>query len=254
MHASPRPTPPPPPAGALARGRSCALLKTAAVLALLLLLPLPDRLALTAAALAAPAAPGAPPAGGELEAEVTRMARIGGCWSPSFSPDALSLAFVSNQSGVPQVWKVAADGVRQQRITSLDDPAGLVEWSPDGRSLAFTVAPGGGMNSQIYLMRPDGQQLARASGPADDVKSNNLLHGFSHDGRLLLLSSNRADPASLDPFTYEAATGAWRRVAPGGGIVSVAGVAADDDTLFSAAVAFDGGSVLRKSISGAFPE
>jgi dipeptidyl aminopeptidase/acylaminoacyl peptidase len=192
-------------------------LKTAAMLALLLLLPLPDRLALTGAALAAPAAPAAPPAGGELETEVTRMARIGGCWSPSFSPDALSLAFISNQSGVPQVWKVAADGVRQQRITSLDDPAGLVEWSPDGRSLAFTVAPGGGMNSQIYLMRPDGRQLARASGPVDDVKSNNLLHGFSHDGRLLLLSSNRADPASLDPFTYEAATGAWRRVALGGG-------------------------------------
>jgi dipeptidyl aminopeptidase/acylaminoacyl peptidase len=220
MPASPRPTPPPPPAGALARGRSCALLKTVAVLALLLLLPLPDRLAPTAAALATPAAPAAaapPPVGGELEAEVTRMARIGGCWSPSFSPDALSLAFVSNQSGVPQVWTVAADGVRPERITSLDDPVGLVEWSPVGRFLAFTVAPGGGMNSQVYLMRPDGQQLARASGPADDVKSNNLLHGFSHDGRLLLLSSNRTDPASLDPFTYEAATGAWRRVAAGGG-------------------------------------
>jgi dipeptidyl aminopeptidase/acylaminoacyl peptidase len=220
MPASPRPAPPPPPAGALARGRLCALLKTAAVLALLFLPPLPDPLAPTAAALASPAAPAAPaaaPAGGELEAEVTRMARIGGCWSPSFSPDALSLAFVSNQSGVPQVWKVAADGVRQERITTLDDPVGLVEWSPDGRFLAFTVAPGGGMNSQVYLMRPDGQQLSRASGPADDVKSNNLLHGFSHDGRLLLLSSNRTDPASLDPFTYETATGAWRRVALGGG-------------------------------------
>ncbi|HEV3076369.1 MAG TPA: S9 family peptidase [Thermoanaerobaculia bacterium] len=234
MPASPRPAaPPPPPAGALVPRRPLALAKTAALLALLLLLPpLPGRLAPTAAALAAPAAPAAPsaaaapaapaaqaapPAGGELEAAVTRMARIAGCWSPSFSPDALSLAFVSNQSGVPQVWKGAADGVRQERITSLDDPVGLVEWSPDGRFLAFTVAPGGGMNSQIYLMRPDGQQLARAGGPADDVKSNNLLHGFSHDGRLLLLSSNRADPASLDPFTYEPATGAWRRVAPGGG-------------------------------------
>src|SRR5579864_401839 len=231
MPASPRPAPPPPPAPAGARvlrRPPLALAKTAALPALLLLLPfLPDRLVPTAAALAAPAAPAAratspaapaaSPAGGELEAEVTRMARIAGCWSPSFSPDPLSLAFVSNQSGVPQVWTVAVDGVRPERITSLDDPVGQVEWSPDGRFLAFTVAPGGGMNSQIYLMRPDGQQLARASGPADDVKSNNLLHGFSHDGRLLLLSSNRTDPASLDPFTYEAATGVWRRVAAGGG-------------------------------------
>jgi len=228
MPASPRPAPPPPPAGALARRRAVAFSRPAAPLTLLLLttllqaLPLPVSLAL-AAALAAPTAPtaptatGAPPASGDLEAEVTRMARIGACWSPSFSPDPLSLAFVSNQSGVPQVWKVAADGVRPERITSLEDPVGLVDWSPDGRFLAFTVAPGGGMNSQIYLVRPDGQQLRRASAPEDNGKSNNLLSGFSHDGRLLLLSSNRADPASLDPFTLEAATGAWRRVAPGGG-------------------------------------
>ncbi len=234
MPASPRPAPPPPPDGALVLPRPPALAKTVALLALLLLLaPLPHRLALTAAAPATPAAPpapaaaAAPAAGGELEAEVTRMARIGGSWSPSFSPDPLTLAFVSNQSGVPQVWKVAVDGVRQERITSLDDPVGMVEWSPDGRFLAFTVAPGGGMNSQVYLMRPDGQQLARTSGPADDVKSNNLLHGFSHDGRLLLLSSNRTDPASLDPFTYETATGAWRRVAPGGGDGQLSDVSRD---------------------------
>jgi dipeptidyl aminopeptidase/acylaminoacyl peptidase len=236
MPVSPRPaTRRSPPAGAPARRRPLASSQPAALLVLLIVLPLLLLALLTpqapAAALAAPGAPGAPPAAAlapaapaapppavdDLEAEVTRMARIGGCWSPSFSPDALSLAFVSNRSGVPQVWKVAPDGARPERITNLEDPAGLVEWSPDGRSLAFTVAPGGGMNSQIYLVRPDGQQLRRASAPEDNGKSNNLLTGFSHDGRLLLLSSNRADPASLDPFTFEAATGAWRRVAPGGG-------------------------------------
>ena len=95
------------------------------------------------------------------------MASISGCWSPSFSPDGLSLAFVSNRSGVPQVWTVLADGVRPEQVTRLDDQVGRVEWSPDGRFLAFTVAPGGGMNSQIYLVRPDGQQLSRASGPAE---------------------------------------------------------------------------------------
>ena len=44
----------------------------------------------------------------------------------------------------------ASDDVPVTITTSLDDPVGLVEWSPDGRFLAFTVAPGGGMNSQIY--------------------------------------------------------------------------------------------------------
>jgi dipeptidyl aminopeptidase/acylaminoacyl peptidase len=192
----------------------------------LVLLALP---ALTAAALARQSAPAvaAPAAAGGLDAEVTRMARIGGCWSPSFSPDGLSLAFVSNQSGVPQVWTVASDGVRPQRVTSLEDQVGQVEWSPDGRLLAFTLAPGGGMNTQIYLVRPDGQQLSCVSSPETAGKANNLLDGFSHDGRLLRLSSNRADASSLDPFTYELATGAWRRVAAGGGAARLSDVSRD---------------------------
>jgi dipeptidyl aminopeptidase/acylaminoacyl peptidase len=208
-----------------------ALLSLLALLALSLVLAAPSAPAAAGAAPAAPAVRAAPSAGaapaGSLEAEVTRMARIGGCWSPSFSPDGLSLAFVSNQSGVPQVWTVASDGVRPERVTNLDDQVGQVEWSPDGHFLAFTLAPGGGMNSQIYLVRPDGQQLARISAPGIDSKANNLLDGFSHDGRLLLLSSNRADAASLDPFTYEMATGAWRRVAPGGGYGQLSDVSRD---------------------------
>ena len=152
------------------------------------------------------------------------MASIGGCWSPSFSPDGLSLAFVSNRSGVPQVWTVLADGVRPEQVTRLDDQVGRVEWSPDGRFLAFTLAPGGGMNSQVYLVRPDGQQLSRAS---EGGKANNLLSGWSHDGRLLLVASNRADAVSLDPFTYEVATGAWRRAALGGGDGQLADVSRD---------------------------
>jgi dipeptidyl aminopeptidase/acylaminoacyl peptidase len=180
----------------------------------------------------APAAPAAPPATaalpaaapGNLDAEVTRLAQVGACWSPSFSPDGLRLAFVSNQSGVPQVWTVAADGVRPEQVTRLDDQVGTVEWSPDGRWLAFTLAPGGGMNSQVYLASPDGRQLSRTS---EGGKVNNRLSGWSHDGRLLLLSSNRADAASLDPFTYEVAAGAWRRAADGGGDGELSDVSRD---------------------------
>ena len=35
-----------------------------------------------------------------------------------------------------------------------------VEWSPDGKWLAMLVAPGGGLNQQVYLMHPDGSGFA----------------------------------------------------------------------------------------------
>jgi dipeptidyl aminopeptidase/acylaminoacyl peptidase len=184
--------------------------------------PLAGAAAPSAGALASPAA--ATAADAVLEGEVARMARVGGCWSPSFSPDGLRLAFVSNLSGVPQVWTVPADGGWPEQVTSFDDPVNGVEWSPDGSWLAFSLAPGGGMNSQVYLVRPDGKQLVRVS---DGGKANNILDGWRRDGRALLLSSNRADPASLDPFTYDLATGAWRRAAPGGGDGTISDVSRD---------------------------
>ena len=40
----------------------------------------------------------------QLVEMVTRMAKIGRASSPTFSPDGTRLAFVSDQTGVPQVW------------------------------------------------------------------------------------------------------------------------------------------------------
>ena len=61
----------------------------------------------------------------------------------------------------PQIWSVAVDGGWPVQLTALDDPVGFVTWSPDGKWLAFSLAPGGGMNSQVFLVRPDGTGMRR---------------------------------------------------------------------------------------------
>ena len=53
---------------------------------------------------AKPIASDAPP--DALEAAVTRMARIGAAFGPALSPDGSQVAYVSNLSGVSQVWIV----------------------------------------------------------------------------------------------------------------------------------------------------
>lgn len=97
----------------------------------------------------------------ELTTAVTLMARIGRCGSPSFSPDGKRLTFVCDMSGVPQVWTAATEGSWPTLVTTLEDPVSSVEWSPLSDWLAISVAPGGGMNTQIYLVRPDGTGLKR---------------------------------------------------------------------------------------------
>ncbi|HEV8579798.1 MAG TPA: S9 family peptidase [Thermoanaerobaculia bacterium] len=185
-------------------------------------LPIPALLILAAPAFAAPP-PHAKPTAADLAAAVERMARVSTSSSPSLSPDGQRVAFVSNRSGVPQVWITTADGVGEaRRVGSFDDPVTGVDWSPDGQWLALSVAPGGGLNEQIYLVHPDGSDLKRIT---DGGKENNRLAGWS--GKLLRFSSSRKDPASLDAYLYDSATGATRFVAANPGVGTLTDVSRD---------------------------
>ncbi len=90
----------------------------------------------------------------ELSREIKAMAKIGMCYSPEFSPRGNEIAFISNISGSPQIWKVSSDGGWPIQLTAFDDPVTGFQWSPTGDWIAFQLAPGGGLNSQIYLMKP----------------------------------------------------------------------------------------------------
>jgi len=176
------------------------------------------------AATAASPAPPAPPAA-SLEATVTAMAKVGAVWSPAFSPDGREIAFVSTLTGVPQVWRMPVDGGFPRQVTAFDDPIQAISWSPDGRYLAFTVYPQGGENSQIYLAHPDGTDLHRIT---DGGKETNDLGPWTHDGRFLFLSSSRDDPATMDTYLYEPATGALRLLIKNAGLGDVQNVSDDD--------------------------
>lgn len=163
-------------------------------------------------------------AASELEDSVARMAKIRACWSPSFSPDGSRIAFVSDLNGVPQIWTVGSEGGWPRLVTALDDQVQSVRWSPDGQWLAFSLAPGGGMNRQVYLVRPDGTDMRRLT---DGGKDNNWLGGWSHDGDRLTIASNRKGPKSMDAYAYDMTAGALQLVAENPGIGVVAGLSRD---------------------------
>jgi dipeptidyl aminopeptidase/acylaminoacyl peptidase len=136
----------------------------------------------------------------DLASSVALMAKIGFCSSPSFSPDGKRVAFVSNMTGIPQIWTVPTSGGWPTLVTALDDPIGFVTWSPNSDLLAFSLAPGGGMNAQIYLIKPDGSGMRRIT---DGGKETNGLGGWTHDGKMLMMGSNRKDPSKIAGYVYD---------------------------------------------------
>ena len=160
----------------------------------------------------------------DLELSVARMAKVGSAGSPSFSSDGSRIAFVTNISGLPQVWTMPTAGGYPSLVTSFDDPVGFVTWSPDGQWLAFNVAPGGGFNEQIYVVRPDGTGLRRLT---DGGKAGNFLGDWSPDGRFIAFSSNVRDPSARDSYLIDVATGQSRMVAQNRGIGSIDAISRD---------------------------
>jgi dipeptidyl aminopeptidase/acylaminoacyl peptidase len=150
-----------------------------------------------------------------LEAAVALMAKIGACGSPSLSPDGKHLALISNISGTPQVWTVPSDGGWPRRVTAVDDQITEVSWSPDGSWLAFSLAPGGGMNQQIYLARPDGSDMRRLT---EGGKENNWLGPWTHDGRLLTIASNRRTPGAMDIYLVDVTDGQFQMAVTNQGV------------------------------------
>ena len=71
---------------------------------------------------------------------------------PTWSPDGTQLAFTSSRNGDDdaEIYIVPLRGGPTRRVTDNDVSESWLDWSPDGRWIAFA------RESSIYLVRPDG--------------------------------------------------------------------------------------------------
>jgi dipeptidyl aminopeptidase/acylaminoacyl peptidase len=103
-------------------------------------------------------------------------------------------------------------------------------WSPDGRWLAFSVATGGGVKTEVWVVRPDGSGARRLAGNP----SHAVLGPWKRTGHRLVVTVTGADGVSasllVDPGSGTIAgtvAGAVERIA-GGPLVQVLDLSPDE--------------------------
>ncbi|MCL6549190.1 MAG: hypothetical protein K6T30_09820, partial [Alicyclobacillus sp.] len=124
--------------------------------------------------------------------------------SPAYSHDGERLFFLSNITGVPQVW-VDEPGSRWPRqVTFFGDRVMAVAPSPASDVLVVNADQGGSENAQLYLTEPDGVELQDLS------QDTAHIYSFGHwapDGMRFSYTSNRRNGRAFDVYVYDVTSG-----------------------------------------------
>jgi len=111
--------------------------------------------------------------------------------SPAWSPDGQRLAYVSFETGRPQVFVQEVYTGRREAVSSSEGINGAPGWSPDGRRLALVLSRDG--DPEIYSLQLASGALARLTrSPAIDTEPV-----WTPDGQSILFTSDRGGSAQI---------------------------------------------------------
>ena len=122
------------------------------------------------------------------------------------SPDGRRVVFMSNRSGINEIWVCDSDGGNAQQLTSLGNSmTGTPRWSSDGKQIVFDSRVGGEAN--VYVMDANGGVPRKL----ETGTRMNSEPSWSHDGRWIYFESGLTD--------YSVTV--WRVAATGGRAVQL---------------------------------
>ncbi|MGI8810917.1 MAG: S9 family peptidase [Pyrinomonadaceae bacterium] len=124
--------------------------------------------------------------------------------SPTFSPDAKHIVYLTNVTGTSQVWSIDLPNGQPKQLTNYDDNISFVRWLPDGGGIIFGKARGGDENTQLFWMKTDGSGLRQLT---DDPKVQHNFAEISDDGRTIYYSSNKRNRNFFDIYSMDLSTG-----------------------------------------------
>lgn len=133
---------------------------------------------------------------------------------PSFSPDAQQVSFLSDITGVPEVWITPADvqathSFWPDQLTFRGERVASATFSPQQNVLLVAGDLGGNEREQLYLLLADGSEFTALTAKPDVM---HLFGGWSPDGTRITYSSNERDARYFDVYERNIKNGQTHRL------------------------------------------
>lgn len=120
--------------------------------------------------------------------------------TPSFSPDASQVAYLSNQTGTAQLFLVPSEGGESEQLTDYLDSISFARFSPTENKIAFGKSEGGNEQTQIFILDLDSREITDITN-RPDVRHD--FGGWSYDGKQICFASTERNGKDFDVYVME---------------------------------------------------
>ncbi len=135
------------------------------------------------------------PAAGGTAQSLTQSSGVATNFHPRLSPDAKSIAFISDRKGQINLWVMDADGANPRPV-ALDPTAGMQfpQWTADNQYIVVVKMSGFGTRSLVMYHRDGGSGVTLVKGEVGKMPYRTAM---STDGRYLYYDVNTARPTGF---------------------------------------------------------
>jgi dipeptidyl aminopeptidase/acylaminoacyl peptidase len=127
-----------------------------------------------------------------------RYLSIKAAYSPEFSPDGKRVAYLSDLTGVPQIWITGLPGgSAPQQITLDDERIGFLSFASKSERIAFGIDRGGSERFQIHMLDEGGDSVTKLTNEPDVIHN---WGDWSPDETAITYSSNARSQAFFDIY------------------------------------------------------